>query len=97
MNFGIDSLGELTRICCQPRARNKKAMMHGLDRLLISLIHNNVTLVDFFLDYLFVTVFIYVLFIATVYCFKNMNLRSSSENATIHRFFKELVTIVNKQ
>ena len=46
------------------RFSNKKAMMQGLDGLLVSLIHNNVTRVNF-LAYLFVTVF----YICTVYCY----------------------------
>ena len=37
------------------RLSDENAMMHALDGLLLSLMHNNVTRVDFF-DYLFYTV-----------------------------------------
>ena len=64
-----------------------------MDGLLISLIHNNVTHFDF-LDYLFVTAFLYMYSLLLLFTFLNVYVWWSSENATIHRFLKkEFVTI----
>ena len=56
-------------------------MMHALDGLLLSLMHNDVTGVDFFVPF-FVWYFLYSYKICMI-------ISSASENAMIHRIFRE--------